>query len=43
MLDTFIHYVSRVLEVMFFMGVFGCVLAVLVSWVEIFGDGFTNH
>jgi hypothetical protein len=41
-MDNFILGAFRVLEVMFFVGATGCVLAILVSWVEIFSDGFSN-
>jgi hypothetical protein len=32
----------RVLGVMFFAGLVGCVLVIVVSWIQIFSDGFSN-
>lgn len=42
MLDKLIVEAIRVLEVMFFTGLAGCILAILVSWIEIFSDGFSD-
>jgi hypothetical protein len=33
----------RVIEVMFFTGLLGCVLVVVISWISIFKDGFTDQ
>jgi hypothetical protein len=33
---------ARVLEVMFFTGVIGCTLTIVVSWAEISADGFSE-
>jgi len=40
MIFTFSVWVLRVLEVMFFVGLMGCALAVIFSWVSIFGAVF---
>lgn len=32
----------RIIEVMFFTGLAGCAVVVLVSWVSIFKSGFSN-
>jgi hypothetical protein len=32
----------HVIEVMFFTGLFGCVLVVVISWISIFKSGFTD-
>lgn len=34
--------VFRVIEVLFFTGLAGCFLAIFVSWIEIFSDGFSK-
>jgi hypothetical protein len=41
-MDALIPAAFRILEVMFFVGLVGCFLAILVSWVEIFSDGLSN-
>lgn len=33
---------TRVVEIMFFTGLVGCAIVVVVSWVSIFGDGFSD-
>lgn len=33
---------TRVVEVMFFTGLIGCVSVVIISWVSIFREGFSN-
>jgi len=43
MLDKLIPLGFQILEVMFFVGAAGCVLAVLIAWIEIFSDGFRNE
>ncbi|HEX4577461.1 MAG TPA: hypothetical protein VH117_08925 [Edaphobacter sp.] len=42
MADTIISFVAHVLVVMFFTGLIGCVLTIIVSWIEIFSDAFTH-
>jgi hypothetical protein len=42
MVDTIIAFAAHVLVVMFFTGLIGCALMIIVSWIEIFSDGFTN-
>ena len=42
MADRIFEFVAHVLEVMFFTGLIGCVLTIIVSWVEIFSDGFSD-
>jgi hypothetical protein len=42
MADKIITFVARVLEVMFFTGLVGCALMIIVSWIEIFSDGFSD-
>ena len=42
MLDTLIPIAFRVLDVMFFVGAAGCVLTILVSWIEIVSEGFSE-
>ena len=42
MADRIFEFVARVLEVMFFTGLVGCVLTIIVSWVEICSDGFSK-
>jgi hypothetical protein len=36
-------WVMYALEILFFTGVVGCAVVVVVSWVSIFGDGFTGR
>ena len=35
-------WLFRVLEMMFFAGLFGCSLVVIISWISIFKDGFSD-
>jgi hypothetical protein len=42
MLFQLIVWSFRVLEVMFFTGLIGCSLVVVISWVSIFKDGFSD-
>ena len=42
MLDALIPLGFRALEVMFFIGGAGCVLTILVSWIEICFEGFSE-
>jgi len=39
---NFAVWAMRVLEVSFFVGLAGCVLVVIVSWVSIVRSGFTK-
>lgn len=32
----------RVIEILFFTGIVGCALVVVISWVSIFKDGFSD-
>jgi hypothetical protein len=40
MMLTISIWMMRALEVMFFVGLTGCALVVVISWVSIFGEGF---
>jgi len=42
MLDRLIPLAFRALDVMFFVGAAGCILTILVSWIEIFFEGFSE-
>ena len=42
MADRIYEFAAHVLEVMFFTGLFGCVLVVVISWISIFKSGFTD-
>jgi hypothetical protein len=42
MQHTFMFWLLRVLEYLFFIGLSGCVLVVVVSWVSIFKSGFSK-
>jgi|KBSMisStaDraftv2_1062788.scaffolds.fasta_scaffold18744_3 hypothetical protein len=33
---------TKIVEVMFFVGIVGCVLVVAISWISIFKEGFSN-
>jgi len=33
---------TKIVQVMFFVGIVGCVLVVTISWVSIFKEGFRN-
>jgi hypothetical protein len=33
----------RVLEVMFFVGLVGCAAGIVMSWIDILKDGFTDE
>ncbi len=39
-MQTLAIWMMRLVEAMFFTGLAGCVLVVLISWVSIFGSGF---
>jgi hypothetical protein len=40
MVDRILFFAAHVLEVMFFTGIVGCALTILISWIEIVSDGF---
>jgi hypothetical protein len=40
MADRILIFLSHVLEVAFFAGLVGCVLMIVLSWVDIFTDSF---
>jgi hypothetical protein len=42
MVDRIVVVFFRVIEYVFFTGLFGCAVVVAVSWVSIFRDGFTR-
>lgn len=33
---------TKLIEILFFVGIVGCVLVVTISWVSIFKEGFKN-
>jgi hypothetical protein len=33
----------RLIEIMFFTGLAGCALVVVISWISIFKDGFSDR
>jgi len=33
---------AKIVEVLFFVGLVGCVLVVTISWISIFKEGFSN-
>ena len=35
------HYVTRILEALFFVGILGCLVVVVLSWISIFKSGFS--
>jgi hypothetical protein len=39
---SFLLFAMRVIEVMFFTGLVGCATVIVVSWISIFGDGFSD-
>lgn len=42
MTHSFLLFAMRVIEVMFFTGLVGCATVIVVSWISIFGDGFSD-
>ena len=36
------HLAVRIVEILFFTGIIGCAAVVLISWVSIFKEGFSN-
>ena len=39
---SFLLFAMRVIEVMFFTGLVGCATVIVVSWISIFGEGFSD-
>lgn len=42
MLHSLLVLATKIVEVLFFVGIVGCVLVVTISWVSIFKEGFKN-
>jgi len=42
MFHSLLVLATKVVEVLFFVGISGCVLVVAISWVSIFKEGFKN-
>jgi len=42
MFHSLLVLATKVVEVLFFVGILGCVLVVTISWVSIFREGFKN-
>ncbi len=42
MFHSFLVLATKIVEVLFFVGIVGCVLVVTISWVSIFKEGFKN-
>jgi hypothetical protein len=42
MVHSLLVFATKVVEVMFFVGIVGCVLVVAISWISIFKEGFSN-
>lgn len=42
MLHSLMVLATKIVEVLFFVGIVGCVLVVTISWVSIFREGFKN-
>lgn len=42
MLHSVLVLATKLVEVLFFVGIVGCVLVVAISWVSIFREGFRN-
>ncbi len=42
MLLFLFHSMTRILDVIFFAGLFGCILVILLSWISIFLEAFTS-
>lgn len=36
------HIAVKVIEVLFFTGLVGCACVVIISWISIFKEGFSN-
>jgi hypothetical protein len=42
MAHPFMILAMRVIEILFFTGIVGCALVVVISWISIFRDGISN-
>ena len=42
MLHSLLLLAAKIVEVLFFVGLVGCVLVVTISWISIFKEGFSN-
>ncbi|HLY43081.1 MAG TPA: hypothetical protein VKR52_17845 [Terracidiphilus sp.] len=42
MAHSFMHFAMRTVEIMFFTGLVGCAGVVVISWISIFKDGFSD-
>jgi hypothetical protein len=42
MFHSFLLFATRVVEIMFFSGLVGCATVVVISWISIFKDGFSD-
>jgi len=42
MAHPFMILATRVVEILFFTGIVGCALVVVISWISIFKDGFSD-
>jgi len=43
MANSLMVLATRVVEVLFFTGLIGCVFVVIISWVSIFKEGFSDR
>lgn len=42
MADKIVIFLAHVLEVTFFVGLVGCALMIVLSWIDIFSDSFND-
>jgi hypothetical protein len=42
MAHSFFILATRLVEILFFTGLIGCVSVVVISWISIFKDGFSS-
>jgi hypothetical protein len=42
MAHSILLFATRVVEIMFFTGLLGCGTVVVISWISIFSDGFSD-
>ena len=42
MFHSLLVFATKVVEVLFFVGIIGCVLVVTISWISIFKEGFSK-
>ncbi len=40
---TVVHFCVRLVEILFFTGLTGCAVVVVLSWISIFASGFSNE